>query len=184
MMVTDAELLRHSRRDPDAFVEVCARHATELAGWLRHEVGRDAAEDLLAETLARAWLHRRRFRGPGTGSAGPGLQGIARNLARDYRRRGAIEAKACRRLGLERVTDDGAFVETAQRLDAAAGYDAIAARMAALPTEQRAALELRVVEELGYEEIGARLAVDTVTVRTRVHRALKALRGPREGSLL
>jgi RNA polymerase sigma-70 factor (ECF subfamily) len=181
-MATDAELLRESRRRPDAFVEVCGRHVDDLAGWLRREVGTIAAEDLLAETLARAWFVRRRFRDPGSGSAGPWLQGIARNLVRDYRRRGAIEARACRRLGLPLNLESEAFADANDRLTAAADYQAVAPRLAQLPAGQRAALELRVVDELEYEEIGSRLAVSPATVRTRVHRALKTLRGVSEGS--
>lgn len=181
-MATDAELLRESRQRPDAFVEMCARHVDDLAGWLRREVGAVAEDDLLAETLARAWFARRRFQQPADGSAGPWLQGIARNLVRDYRRRGAIEARACRRLGLTPSGDQSAFAAAEDRLSATADYKAVAARVAELPAGQREALELRVVDELSYEEIGRRLAVSAVTARTRVHRALKTLRVVRERS--
>jgi RNA polymerase sigma factor (sigma-70 family) len=49
-------------------------------------------------------------------------------------------------------------------------------RLDDLPLDQREALELRVVHELDHDEIGERLSVSPVTARTRVHRALKALR--------
>ncbi len=172
--VSDAALLRESRRRPDAFVEVCARHGDDLASWLRREVGPAAAEDLLAETLARAWYARRRFRDPGTGSAGAWLQGIARNLVRDYRRRGAIETQARRRLRLP--LEVAPIDEAEERVSAQLTYGGIGALVDALPDGQRDALRLRVVDELEYEEIGRRLAIDTTTARTRVHRALKALR--------
>jgi RNA polymerase sigma factor (sigma-70 family) len=175
-MATDVELLRESRRRPDAFVDVCERHASDLAGWLRREVGPVIAEDLLAETFSRAWFRRRRFRDPGTGSAGPWLQGIARNLVRDYRRRGAIETRALRRLGLPVGGEHSAFAETDDRVTAEIEYEGVGAFVAELPAEQREALELRVVDELSYDEIGSRLAINAITARTRVHRALKSLR--------
>jgi RNA polymerase sigma factor (sigma-70 family) len=182
-MATDSELLRESRRRPDAYVEVCARHMADLARWLRREVGSDAADDLLAETLARGWYSRRRFSDPGSGSAGPWLQGIAANLVRDYRRRGAIEQRARKRLGLPLDFEEPSAFEAAEdRLEAVSRYAAVRQRLHELPADQRVALELRVVDELGYEEIGERLSVSPITARTRVHRALQALRPTTTGS--
>jgi RNA polymerase sigma factor (sigma-70 family) len=176
-MATDAELLRESRRRPDAYVEVCSRHMADLARWLRHEVGQDAADDLLAETLARGWYSRRRFRDPGTGSAGAWLQGIAANLVRDFRRRGAIEHRARAKLGLPLSLEDATgYLEADDQAEAVSRYAAVRERLDELPLDQREALELRVVHELDYDEIGERLSVSPVTARTRVHRALKALR--------
>jgi len=175
-MATDAELLRESRRRPDAYVEVCQRHAEDVSGWLRRQVGAGEADDLLAETFARGWYARRRFRDPGTGSAGPWLQGIAANLVRDYRRRGAVESRARRKLGLPPIAGQDAYADADERLSAASEYAAMGVQLDGLPAEQRAALELRVIEELDYAEIGTRLAVSPTTARTRVHRALKSLR--------
>ena len=180
--VDDARLLSESRRRPDAFVEVCKRHAPALLGWLRREVGDGIAEDLLAETLARAWYGRRRFRDPGTGSAGPWLHGIARNLVRDYRRRGAIESRARRRLRFAvPAYEPAAAADSEARLSAETSYASVGPRLAELPGEQRDALRLRVVEELDYAEIGRRLAIKPSTARTRVHRALRALREHLDG---
>jgi RNA polymerase sigma-70 factor (ECF subfamily) len=181
-MKSDADLLRESRHQPDAFVEVCERHAADLAGWLRREVGADAADDLLAETLSRAWFHRRRFRDPGTGSAGPWLQGIARNVVRELRRKGAIEARAVRRLGISLPAPVSPAPESDDRLDAEAAYGRLERIVDELPGEQRQALELRVLDELDYREIGTRLHIPITTARTRVHRALRTLRARTERS--
>ena len=121
-MASDAELIRESGRRPDAFVEVCRWHAGDLSGWLRREVGGSVADDLLAETFARAWFARRRFRDPGTGSAGPWFQGIARNVVREYRRDGVFEGRAIRKLGLPRASEDTSILQSDERLDAAAEY--------------------------------------------------------------
>jgi RNA polymerase sigma-70 factor, ECF subfamily len=175
-MASDAELLRESRRRPDAYVEVCERHAVDLAGWLRKQVGANEADDLLAETLARGWYARKRFRDPGNGSAGAWLQAIAGNVVREYRRRGAIELRARDKLGLPVVTDRSVEEEAVERIAATAEVAALDGSISSLPAEQRSALELRVVDELDYDEIGSRLGITTTTARTRVHRALKSLR--------
>lgn len=175
-MASDAELLVDSRRRPDAYVEVCQRHLTDLARWLRKEVGAVEADDLLAETLARGWYARKRYRDPGSGSAGPWLQGIAGNVVREYRRRGAIDLRAREKLGLPCPAEQDAEQDADERMSAKAEIARLGVRLQDLPEEQREALELRVVDELEYDEIGSRLGMSTTTVRTRVHRALKTLR--------
>jgi RNA polymerase sigma-70 factor (ECF subfamily) len=168
---TDAVLLHRSHRDPEAFVEVCRRHSDVLAAWLRAEVRDEvAAGELLAETLSEAWFSRRRFRDPGDGDARAWLFGIAKNLVRRLYRDRAIERRARLRLRLP-VPDE----------DAAAVLDRVAAAQAripleALPEEQRQALELRVVDDLDYAEIARRLDITAEGARTRVFRALGALR--------
>jgi RNA polymerase sigma-70 factor, ECF subfamily len=175
-MATDADLLRASRRQPDAYVEVCERHFADVATWLRQQVGHTEAEDLLAETLARGWYARKRFRDPGTGSAGPWLQGIAMNVVREYRRKGAIDMRARRKLGLQLAGEAASDEEIDARITAVREFAAVSPSLKELPDEQREALALRVVDELEYDEIGVRQGVSTATARTRVHRALKNLR--------
>jgi|SRR4051794_1915965 RNA polymerase sigma factor (sigma-70 family) len=176
MSPTDAELLRRSRRDPDAFVEVCRRHTEDVRRFLRAQLHDDGlAGELLAETLAEAWFARGRFRDDGDGSARPWLVGIARNLVRRLWRDRAIEARARRRLGLP-VPDPDAYAEVLDRLDAADALGTAGERLNALPPEQRAALELRFVHDLEYAEIGKRLAITPEGARTRVFRALGLLR--------
>lgn len=171
MAETDAALLRRSRRDPDAFVAVCRRHSDALAAWLRAELRDDgAAAELLAETLSEAWFSRGRFSDPGDGDARPWLFGIAKNLVRRLYRDRAIERRARLRLQLP-VPDE----------DAAAVLDRVAAAqqhvsLDELPDEQRRALELRVVDDLAYAEIARRLDITAEGARTRVFRALGALR--------
>ena len=46
-----------------------------------------------------------------------------------------------------------------------------------LPTDQREAVRLRVLEELDYDEIAARTGASEPAVRQRVSRGLKWLRG-------
>jgi RNA polymerase sigma factor (sigma-70 family) len=51
----------------------------------------------------------------------------------------------------------------------------LAEALGALPPDQRRAVELRVVDELGYGEIASALAVSEDVVRARVSRGLRAM---------
>lgn len=172
---SDAELLRRARRDPDAFIAVCRRHGEALQLWLRRELGDVLlAQDVLAETFAAAWLARGRFRDQGEGAA-PWLHGIARNLVRRLRRDGAIETRARQRLGVPLPQPD-VFEPVIERLDARQEFETISEEFERLPSEQRQALELRVVDALDYAEVGRRLRISPGAARVRVFRALSTLR--------
>jgi RNA polymerase sigma-70 factor (ECF subfamily) len=173
--LTDAELLASASRDAEAFGRVYDRHAERLHGRIR-QAGIPAAEarDLLAETFAQAWLHRRRFRDPGDGSAYPWLAGIARNLVRNYFRTAAVEARARRRLKLELPPAEPEHALAALDLH----DDGRTARtlLAGVDEPARRAVELRVIEGLAYDEVAVRLGCTQEAARKRVSLALRAMR--------
>jgi RNA polymerase sigma factor (sigma-70 family) len=173
----DAELMRASRRNPEAFRHVYRRHHRLVYARLLREVGDpDTAAELTAETFAQAWFARRRFHDEAAGSAAPWLLGIASNLARAYRRRLTIERRALRRLGLgEAVIDDG-FVEVDERDAAERSRIWIQAGLEALPESQREAVRLHVLEGLSYATIADRHGCTAALVRLRVSRGLRTLR--------
>ena len=175
----DAELiLRAARGDAEAFAQLFDRRAPAIRAWLRLQT-RDphAAADLLSATFARAWQHRSRFRDRSGGSAAPWLFGIARHLLADWRHNGRVEQAARHKLGME------LSVQAAEPLAAFADEltPELAAALEALPPGQRAALELRVLQELDYPAVASRLASSEGSARNRVHRALCALRAAFEG---
>jgi RNA polymerase sigma factor (sigma-70 family) len=178
LTVSDAELLRRSRRDPELFGVLYRRHVTAIHRYHVREL-RDGqvAADLTAETFAQAWLHAGRFRDEADGSALPWLFGIAANLARAYRRDQRLDQQALRRLGLPRtVSIDGEFERVDDR-DEAAGFAAqIRAGLARLPASQREVVRLRVVEGLTFEEIGQRVGCSATLARVRTWRGLRVLR--------
>lgn len=181
---SDGELMRRARRDPQAFDTVYVRHARAVQAWLASQVGEQVAWELTAETFAQAWLARRRFRPDATGSAGPWLHGIARNLWRQWSRHQRLGAKALRRLGVEldlaaEPEDDA----TLDRLLVEQLGPQLAASLHKLPEDQRAAIELRVLDELAYDEIARRLGVTADVVRMRVMRGLRSLNAELEGHL-
>ena len=169
---SDASLLRAARRDPAAFSELYARHVSTVYGWLRARL-EWAASDLTAETFARAWLSRARFRDKRDGSALPWLLGIAANLLADAARHDRIETRARERLGLpvELAHEDG-YTEVEQRLSPRI---ALKHHLDELASGERDALELRVVKELSYDEVAERLEIRPAAARLRVSRALRRL---------
>ncbi|HEY3613693.1 MAG TPA: sigma-70 family RNA polymerase sigma factor, partial [Gaiellales bacterium] len=137
-------------------------------------VGEAAAADLAAETVAAAWRARRRFRDDGSGSAAPWLFAIGRNVLRDSLRKGRREDRARRRLGLPvELGEERGFADVDARLSPS---PALGAALAALRPGERAAVELRVVDGLAYEEVARRLEIRPAAARLRVSRALRRLR--------
>ena len=172
-MRTDAELMAAARKDPRAFRAVYDRYAERVYAFMLGRT-RDphAAHDLTAETFAQAWQARGRFRDESGGSAGPWLFGIARHLVAQSVRRRRIELAACAKLGiLERLDEPRASVEPTD--DWLEGLDDA---LDELPDGERAAVELRVVDGLGYDAIAAGLDTTPGAARVRVTRGLARLR--------
>jgi RNA polymerase sigma-70 factor, ECF subfamily len=169
---SDAMLLREAGRDPAAFSVLYARHVEAVHSWLRRRI-EWAAADLTAETFARAWLVRSRFRDSRDGSALPWLLGIASNLLADAARHDRIETRARERLGLAlSLADEDGYTEVEQRLSPRL---ALARHVESLPAHERDALDLRIVQELSYTEVGSRLGIRPAAARLRVSRALRRL---------
>jgi RNA polymerase sigma factor (sigma-70 family) len=172
---SDAELLRRSRRSAEAFRLLYDRHAAGIHGFFRRRTGdTTAAFELTAETFAAAWLARGRFEDRAGGSAAPWLFGIARNLLAQSVRRSAVERRARERLGLAVDVEGGDIEVAAAWLDGLDGD--VEAALAALDRPQRRAIELRVLDELAYDEVGRQLGISAGAARVRVSRGLARLR--------
>jgi RNA polymerase sigma-70 factor (ECF subfamily) len=166
----DASLV--SAADPSAFSELYARHVDTVYRWFRRRIDW-AASDLTAETFARAWLVRGRFRDEREGSALPWLLGIAANVLADTVRRDRVETRARERLGLplDLAREDG-YAEVEERLSPRL---ALERSLGSLPEHEREAVELRVLDELPYAQVAKRLAIRPAAARLRVSRALRRL---------
>ena len=182
---TDAELLLAARSDPQAFREFYDRYAVWMRAWFqRQTMSESVALDLTAETFAQAWRGLRRYQDLAGGSGAPWLFGIARNLLRQYHKHNRIETAARARLGLPLAyagTDDYDAVD--DRIEASSLKPALAHAVRALPSDQRRALELRVVQQLSYEEVAGRLGCSINAARLRVSRALRALTAELQGAV-
>ena len=175
--LSDAELLLAARTDSQAFREFYERYAVWMRAWFQRQTGSETASlDLTAETFAQAWRGLRRFRDMADGSAAPWLFGIARNLLRQYHKHNRIETAARARLGMPLDWEGTeAYDAVDERVAAGAMRPALQHAVSGLPADQRAALELRVVQQLPYEEVAGRLDCSINAARLRVSRALRAL---------
>jgi RNA polymerase sigma-70 factor, ECF subfamily len=173
---TDSALIVASRTDPKAFRELYDRWAERLLAYLYRRVfDAEVAADLLAETFAVAYERRSRFRDVGKPGAA-WLYGIAANELSHWFRRQEVERRAVRRLRIEVPRlDDESIARIEALADAGEHREALADAMARMTGGEREAVELRVVDELAYAEIAARLDCTENTARQRVHRGLARL---------
>ena len=174
--VPDAFLIVASGDDPRAFRELYDRWAERLLAYFYGRVlDAEVATDLLAETFAVAYERRRRFRDIGR-PGGAWLYGIAAKELSHWFRSQEVERRAGRRLGIEVPPLDD---ESIARIEALADVDehraALTAALGEMTGAEREAVQLRVVGELGYGEIAARLGCSEGAARTRVHRGLARL---------
>lgn len=169
---SDADLIRAAASDAAAFGALYERHALGVYTWCHRHL-EWAASDLTAETFAQAWLSRGRFRDEHGGSAVPWLLGIARNVLRETVRHDRVDTRARVRLGLPlNLAVDEGYAAVEDRLSP---RTSLAAAVDHLPEHEREALELRVVDELSYDQVAERLAIRPAAARLRVSRALRRL---------
>jgi RNA polymerase sigma factor (sigma-70 family) len=173
--VSDDELLRLARREPAAFAAFYSRHERLVLGFFVGRVGdAEVAADLVAETFAAALSAIPRFRRrrePPTAW----LLGIARNILAMSSRRGRVEARARRRLGMPQLTLTDEALERIEGLDATA-----LELLGGLPPRAREAVKARVVDERDYPDIARDLRCSEAVVRKRVSRGLASLRDQME----
>jgi RNA polymerase sigma-70 factor, ECF subfamily len=165
--------------DADGVARLYRAHAETMLGFfMRRTYQPEAAMDLVAETFACAFRDRERFRGSDEREQAAWLYGIARHRLIDFMRRGRVERTALERLGFERrPLTDGEYERVEELAGLAEVRERIAAGLDGLAGEQRAALQLRVVEERSYADVARAMGVSEQTARARVSRALRAMRG-------
>lgn len=173
---SDVELIVRSWTDPEAFGAVYERHAEEFLGYFaRRTFDPEAAAELVAETFAEAFASRSRFRDQGLGATG-WLYGIARHQLSRFFRRGSVDSRARRRLGMpEREVSPEDYDRIEELVDFERVGRAIGQAFAVLSEEQREALTLRVIEGRPYREVAEALRCTEETARARVSRGLKRL---------
>ena len=175
----DAELL--SAAEPEAFGAFYRRHLPWVLRYLLgHACDRELAADLAGEVFASALMARERFDNQAE-SAEPWLQAIARNVLVDSVRRGRVEDRARRKLGIARlaITDDD-LARVDELADQARGAAPASAALADLPPAQSDAIHARVLGGEDYDVIARRLNCSPAVVRQRVSRGLRAIRATLE----
>lgn len=137
-------------------------YAPHVRRWALFLCGDPAlADDITSETFVRAWT-----------SPGPLRQEtvkaylftIARNLYQDSLRRSRRDVVLD-----EAMPDRGASAQ--KRAEARSELSFVLAAMQELPEIDRAALLMRVQEEMSYEEISRALGLSLAAVKVKIHRA-------------
>lgn len=168
---TDADLLRSSVGQPEAFGVFYDRYERQVLAFFLHATGRpELAADLAGEVFAQA------LRSVGSysaerGSARGWLFGIARHTLADAWERGRVEDRARRALSMEPLVLSDSDLERIEALDGTA-----LELLEGLPSEQRWAIQGRVLEGRPYAELAAELECSQSVVRQRVSRGLRNLR--------
>jgi RNA polymerase sigma-70 factor (ECF subfamily) len=175
--LSDAELIVVSVHDPEAFCVLYDRWSGPLLSFIYRRVGNpEVAADLLAETFATVFEKRSRFRDTGHPGSAWIYMIAGRQIARYYRRK-TVELKAVERLGIAVPLLDHESLVAFERIiesDPDAG-GLLSDAISQIPSGEREAVHLRVVEDLEYREIASRLNCSVVAARVRVHRGLARL---------
>lgn len=172
---SDEQLLAAAATEPEAFGVFYRRHVEALLAYLVRRTDRpELAADICAETFAVVLERLDGFQAD-RGSARGWLFSIAGHELVDAVRRGHVEDRARRRLGMQPrdLTDR----DLAQIDELLSREPDVSALLQDLPEEHRDALHARVLEEQNYTEIAATLKVSEAVVRKRVSRGLATLRG-------
>lgn len=172
---SDAELLAGTRSDAEAFAAFYDRYEHAIVGYLMRRT-RDAeiAADLTAEVFAAALAAAHKYR-PTAPTAAGWLFTIAQNTLTDSLRRGRVDARARRRVGIREALEYAP--DELERIDAlAAREDWVSGLLERLPVEQREAVRARILDERSYREIAQEMQTSELVIRKRVSRGLAALR--------
>ncbi|MEU9731706.1 sigma-70 family RNA polymerase sigma factor [Streptomyces sp. NPDC048002] len=181
----DAELIAASLEEPERFAALFDRHAPAIHQYVARRLGRDAADDVTAETFLTAFRIRARF-DPVRAGVRPWLYGIAAKQIGRHRREEVRALKLLARTGHDPVADS--WTDSADdRLAAEAAARPLAGALARLSAGDRHVLLLFAWADFGYQEIAEALDIPVGTVRSRLNRARRKLRtaaGATDGPLI
>jgi RNA polymerase sigma-70 factor (ECF subfamily) len=163
-----------SLREPDAFATIFDRHSATIGRYLARRVGRDTAQDLLAETFLAAFRGRH-----GYDRARPvarlWLFGIATRILAGHWRTEQRRLRLLAAVPVETATP-GPEDRVAAAVSAWQLRGPLATAVAGLPRGDRDVLLLIAWADLTYPEVAAALDIPTGTVRSRLNRARRAMR--------
>jgi RNA polymerase sigma-70 factor (ECF subfamily) len=174
---SSAEAETIARADEDRLRELYDQYGGQLLGYVLRQLNgdRQAAEDIVQETLLRAWTHPESL-DPSRGSARAWLFAVARNLVID-----SVRARQARphEVGTERLGEDWAgsvpdpaadmYEHTLDAMQLAEALDT-------LSEEHRSVLMETYFRGASVAEAAKALGVPPGTVKSRTYYALRALR--------
>ncbi|WP_328540542.1 RNA polymerase sigma factor [Streptomyces sp. NBC_00344] len=170
----DAVLIAASLDDPERFAALFDRHAPTIHQYVARRLGRDAADDVTAETFLIAFRIRARY-DSGRAAVRPWLHGIAAKLISRHRREEVKALRLLARTGHDPVAES--WTDSADdRVVAQAASRPLAKALAKLSEGDRHALLLAAWADFRYQEIAEALDIPVGTVRSRLNRARKKMR--------
>lgn len=175
MRYDDAQQVELSLRDPECFGVVFDRYFAEVHGYVARRLGRDAADDVAAETFLTAFRSRRRF-DASRGTVRAWLYGIVTNHMSAYHRQEVRAYRALERAGMPGAEEEHAD-RVAERVGARAAGRELAGALAELPRGDREVLLLVALGGLSHADVAAALGIPYGTVGSRLNRVRKKLRG-------
>ncbi|WP_235036926.1 RNA polymerase sigma factor [Actinomadura sp. K4S16] len=158
-------------REPERFAVLYDRHHEVVHRYIARRLGRDLADDLMAETFLVAFQRRERF-DLTRPDARPWLYGIATNLVGQHHRTESRFWRHIARTGVDHVVEFPGD-QVADRVSAQGLRGELAAVIARLPRGQRDVLLLTAAGGLSTEEIASALGIAKGTVHSRLSRARK-----------
>jgi RNA polymerase sigma-70 factor (ECF subfamily) len=180
LALDDAAVIEASRAEPDCFASLFDRHAPHIHRYLARRTGRQAADDLVAETFLVAFRKRASY-DPRFRDARPWLYGIATNLVSQHRRDEARQFRLRQATGPEPAQHDDAE-RVAVNVTAQSVRGPLAGALARLTRRDRDVLLLIAWEQLSYDEVARALGIPVGTVRSRLHRARTKIREALSGT--
>jgi RNA polymerase sigma-70 factor, ECF subfamily len=177
LMTLETEAMRLRSGDAEVLAQLVERYQHRLYRYLLRLVSRPStAEDLFQQTWLRV-MERIKYYDPRRSFEG-WLFAVAHNLAIDYLRRRQPES-------LDEPLPSGETQSDLTRSDKPGALELLMSKersglvleaVSELPLAFREVISLRFEEEMKLEEIATVLSLPMGTVKTRLHRALKALR--------
>lgn len=175
----DATLIARSLQAPEWFAAVFDKHAPAIYSYVARRLGRDGADDIVAEAFLIAFQRRSEYDLTHV-DARPWLYGIATNLIRRHRRDEIRLFRAIAHAAADPPAEPFADQVTG-RVAAQAVRGRLASALSRLSRPQRDAL-LLVATGLSVHETAAALGVPVGTIASRLARARRKVRAELGGA--
>jgi RNA polymerase sigma-70 factor (ECF subfamily) len=170
-------LFVRARERPETFGEVFREyHPAVLRFLAQRTFDPEVATDLMAETFAHMLANLDGFDGRSDEQGRVWMWTIARNLLNDWYRRASVEKRYVERVGVEpRPLDSDEYERIEELADFRGLREVVREKMSGLKPVDRQVVQLRVVDERSYHEIGEMLGLTTPAVKIRVSKTLREL---------
>lgn len=178
--ITETDLVsRAMRGDSRAFAHLAERHwKTIFMLAYQKTFNRQDAEEITQETFLKAYRNMGSLRKPASFTSW--MYTIASQICIDYARRKQTVKKAMTTVeAMARTENENAAKEGQKEL-----YTKVLAQVRDLDEPSRLVVTLTYLEGLSCREIAERLGEHENTIRVRLHRAVKELRGQLKGDVV